>query len=82
MDTEELEQLLLKIMQDFRTTAPLHSGLDYDEIKSRLMPFTSMNPVELMRWLEQLMHISILQLIPGIRGFYVHSGALLSRHQL
>ena len=44
MNPEELERLLLKIMQDFRTTAPLHSGLDYEEIKSRLMPFTVDQP--------------------------------------
>ena len=44
MDHEELERLLLKIVQDFRTTEPLHSGLDYDVIKSRLMPFTVDEP--------------------------------------
>ena len=44
MEPEELEQLLLKIMQDFPNTGPLHSGLGYDEIKSRLMPFTVDEP--------------------------------------
>ena len=44
MNELETEQLLLKILQDFRTTDPLHSGLDYDEIKSRLMPFTVDEP--------------------------------------
>ena len=44
MNELETEQLLLKILQDFRTTDPLHSGLDYDEIKSRLMPFTVDDP--------------------------------------
>ena len=44
MDHEELEMLLLKIIRDFRSTEPLHSGLDHDSIKSRLMPFTLDEP--------------------------------------
>ena len=44
MDSEEMQQILLKIMQDFQANAPLHSGLNYDEIKSRLEPFTVDEP--------------------------------------
>ena len=32
MEPEEIERLLQKILQDFRTTSPLHSGLNYDQI--------------------------------------------------
>ena len=44
MEPEEMEQLLQKILQDFRNTSSLHSGLNYDQIKSRLMPFTLDEP--------------------------------------
>jgi len=74
MNPEELEQLLLKIIQDFRTTAPLHSGLDYDEIKSRLMPFTLDEPGGIdavVRAIEAYFDTSVNTGHPGfVRAFW------------
>jgi glutamate/tyrosine decarboxylase-like PLP-dependent enzyme len=44
MDSEEMNQILLKIIQDSNDNGTLHTGLEHDEIKSRLEPFTLHEP--------------------------------------
>ncbi|MDP6855949.1 MAG: pyridoxal-dependent decarboxylase [Candidatus Thalassarchaeaceae archaeon] len=44
MDSEEMTQLLHEIILDYNQQGAIHSGLDYDEIKSFLGPFTSEDP--------------------------------------
>ena len=44
MDSEEMNQLLQEIILDYGQKGPIHSGLNNEEIKSALGPFTSEEP--------------------------------------
>jgi len=44
MNSEEMNRLLREIIGDYGADSPIHSGLDYEDIKSHLGPFTLDEP--------------------------------------
>ena len=74
MDSEELEQIILKIIQDSRDHESLHSGLDYEKIRTRLTPFTLDEPGgidAIIRAIEGYLETSVQTGHPGfLRAFW------------